>query len=206
MNVRKKLLCSAVATVAIGGFSVSAANAALIQEVAGSAEVNNYVIPTNNDYAPLVGTVGTLGGSLEAVGTDPIKLTFEYLFKEAGYINTFNFGGTEVFNTSSSGAGDTYSTIWNGGAGLLDFKFTVNSGSGNVTNAGNDGTANANFFMASAGMDSFYLLLDDSGAGPDDNHDDLILKVTASKVPEPGTLALLGLGLAGLALRFKAKK
>jgi hypothetical protein len=45
---------------------------------------------------------------------------------------------------------------------------------------------------------SAWLFWDDPGAGPDDNHDDMIIRAVftpATSVPEPGALALFGLGL-----------
>jgi len=42
-----------------------------------------------------------------------------------------------------------------------------------------------------------WLAFDDSGASNDDYHDDLIIRITATVVPEPASLAILGMGLLG---------
>ena len=55
---------------------------------------------------------------------------------------------------------------------------------------------------------SAWLFWDDPGAGPDDNHDDMIIRAVftpATSVPEPGTLALFGLGLLGIGLARRKK-
>ncbi len=48
-----------------------------------------------------------------------------------------------------------------------------------------------------------YLGFDDQPQNADDNHDDLIIRVTAGAIPEPATWAMLiaGFGLVGLAAR-----
>ena len=162
----------------------------------------------------------------------PAKVTVTLLGSEAGYINSFHFAGETLTagNNATVEAGGVKG-IWDAsgalgqivanvsGSGFLDFWFTSN-GSDPVYNMGtNPSEAGTNpggpadgitsFFASFAGNErgtsgnSLYLFLDDGGAGPDDNHDDLVLLVSVAPIPLPaaGWLLLGGLGALGVARR-----
>jgi hypothetical protein len=88
------------------------------------------------------------------------------------------------------------------GGGLLTFDFVVDNILDSVANGANippDGV-NPNFFLGNAGGGGIWIALDDTGFGPDDNHDDLVVLIREVGVPEPASLALFGAALVGLAL------
>lgn len=213
----KKHLKALAAILTILGFS-SAAHASLI--ISGGTEGLNPVGSTNEVIEGQ--WAGIFGGQVSTASAG--RFQFEFIGFEAGYHNWFQLdtgsGFSTIFDTENHASnqvgtmtnpiGTLFTVVLQ--AGTLDFRFVVNSGSGSVTNGSNGddsaGLAGINFFLS---MDDSYdryghsivVFLDDAGAGPDDNHDDMVVRIT--RVPEPGTLALLGIGLIGLALTRRRK-
>lgn len=182
-----------------------------------------------HDVNETKGATGWYNANLYA--TENVTLTYEFLGFEAGWTNSFSVDGSAVFQnrdyggTSASTVGDTANSSASAGA-LLAFGFEILKGGNageSVQNGGNNypidtftssGYGLPNFFLGYADTDqnSVYITLDDGGGKPwtntsidDDNHDDLVVKVTASRVevPESSTAALLIFGLAGLMLMRK---
>ncbi|MCZ6526769.1 MAG: hypothetical protein O6928_09505 [Gammaproteobacteria bacterium] len=119
-------------------------------------------------------------------------------------------GSIDSVDFFASSVGDIATSSAVNGA-LLDFAFDIliggNAGFGVVNGANNppidtfnpaNGLGMPNFFLGYADSEhnSVYITLDDGGGAPftniesidDDNHDDMVVKVTAVAVPEPTTL------------------
>ena len=205
-----------------------AAAAALVGLFAASAsQANFYYLDTQsptgasspialvNDFRTNLASAGVsnmyLGRSLAVSGTvGRFVIDVDFFAAEAAYRNQFIVGSTTLIDNQGnrSWTERDIATLSPTTTGRMNLQFCAVS-VGCMTNYDNDRTgANS---VQSIGMwltnggNTAWLLWDDSGAGPDDNHDDMIVRLTYRSVPEPGTLALMGLGLVGVAL-FRRKK
>lgn len=136
----------------------------------------------------------------------PALVTYTYLGKEAAYANSLKFasGDTTLFQSNTSTLGEQ-SGPFDVIAGLLPFKLISNSDADNVFNNGGATLGmNIAYFLISA--TSALVFLDDYGAGPDSDFDDIGIRIDIAAVPLPAGLPLIaaGIGLLGfLGLRKK---
>ncbi|HET9445047.1 MAG TPA: PEP-CTERM sorting domain-containing protein [Steroidobacteraceae bacterium] len=181
------------------------------------------VVPANDFLASLAGLgieTYTLGASLSTNTAGWV--TYYYYGKEAGYRNDFRAGGGSLWHTTGfAPAQDLFGNPYRigtaqVGAGVLDFSFCAYAYNeispllqGCVSNAQNDDKALYSYQSIALSIvgESAWLFWDDSGAGPDDNHDDMLIRAvfSATPVPEPATLTLFGLGLLGIGLVRRRK-
>lgn len=163
------------------------------------------------------GVTHLYSGPLSITSSEPLKATFSLVGGESSFSNTLNFMGapiiTENFGTLSlpdftTGAlnGETASVIFNGDLAAL-LSFTSPSFAGAFTSADDEFGVFADSASLGA-LSVFYLGLDDSGAGDDDNHDDILIRVEISTVPLPagGLLLLTALGGIAATRRVRANR
>jgi len=208
MNLTKTLkIISAVAALTAAG---SAQAGFVYYDTASPTGSTSISVPSINDFRSQLSSVGVsnyrLGRSLGLSGLGAnAEINVDFFAAEAAYRNQFRLGATTVVdNTGNRNWAERDYGNFNVTNGRMDFRFCAVTINQCVTNSQNDSTSASSArsigMWISADGNTAWLLWDDSGAGPDDNHDDMVVRLTIRSVPEPGTLALLGVGLVGMGL------
>ncbi len=213
--MRKLILAASVLALA----SPVASFAAPTINVVGGLGPTAIGVPGFNNFKRELNADGftTYTTSSNLVLSGMARITYYYMGSESGFKNIFSAGST-TYTENSRGYENKFGAPFSasgpvligfkdyaGGslAGLLSFS-SMDAGAA----AGGLGTDAFGVFLKgvqTTGYTSLYFGYDDELRGPDDNHDDFIVKavITAVPVPEPGTWAMLlsGFAIVGSLLR-----
>jgi hypothetical protein len=219
-----RILAAVAAIAGLAAASTAQAAFVFIDTQTPIASPSTAISPLNDFRSQLIGAGVSqmyLGRSLGVTGPfdGSYGIEVDFFAAEAGYRNQFILGGTTVIDNQGNrswlerdrGTYALNSSLVSGSASTraLNLRFCAVTINDCETNAQNDssrvGSLQSIGMWLTDGGNTAWLLWDDSGADSDDNHDDLIVRLTYRSVPEPGTLALLGLGLVGVAL-FRRRK
>ena len=208
----KKLLAvlalgATMAVPAHAGFVVSGGSTSAGLTTANIAAIGNDFAA---DITALFGSGTTsfnTSGLLSFAGGGTISIQLVALGSESGYADSLYSGNSPLFQENDPAGPHYYNSfitsISDNAANLTTFLQTLNfrtSANGAGGSNAPMGTTGFGYYFNPANTNSILLAFDDHN-GSDDNHDDLLIKI--SVVPEPATwgLMILAFGLLGFAQR-----
>ena len=169
-----------------------------------------------NDFASQLNGLGlvnyTTTGATISLNANAV-LRFEFLGSESGFNDTFTAAGVPAFTEFTTFI-NNFATPTNLGAaafsagslaGLLNF--TSSGGASAGIGADGFGIFLSRGQLSGDAVSTFYLGYDDQINNQDDNHDDMIIRVSVlPPVPEPATWMTMLLGFATVGVGMRRRK